>query len=147
MPWSYPDNVPDSMKYMKPSIQKKAISIANAVLRNGGEEGTAIATGIKGAKRMHDKKGSIVKVAAEQQKNWAERHPLLSSGLALAGGIAAADMGVNAYKFKSMGLKSGFKTMGDALKHGAKEGSLYGGILGATGPILLHGVMKKKVQE
>lgn len=59
MPWSYKDgNVPDAVKFLKPSIQKKAISVANAILRNGGSEGIAIAKGIKVAKKQ-----SLVKVA------------------------------------------------------------------------------------
>ena len=52
MPWSYPDDPPDSVKHFKPSIQKKAISIANAILANGGSDGVAIATGIKKAKEL-----------------------------------------------------------------------------------------------
>jgi len=62
MPWSYPDNVPASMKYLKPSIQKKAIAISNHVLQATGDEGKAIAIGISKAKSVHDKK-SLVKVA------------------------------------------------------------------------------------
>lgn len=64
MPWSYPDNVPASMKYLKPSIQKKAIAISNHVLQATGDEGKAIAIGISKAKSVHDKKVSIVKLAA-----------------------------------------------------------------------------------
>ena len=60
MPWSYPDNIPPSMKYLKPSIQKKAIGIANHVLSSTGNDGIAIATGIKKAKQHHD---SLVKLA------------------------------------------------------------------------------------
>ena len=56
MPWQYPDNVPESAKYLKPSIQRKAVSIANAILRAGGSDSTAIAVGIKKAKEMHKKK-------------------------------------------------------------------------------------------
>lgn len=67
MPWSYPDNTPDSVKHFKPSIQKKAISIANAILRNTNDEGLAIATGIKKAKQMHIK--SFKKTAS---LNWAD---------------------------------------------------------------------------
>jgi len=50
MPWDYKTNPPDSVKHFKPSIQKKAIQIANAILRNTNDEGLAIATGIKKAK-------------------------------------------------------------------------------------------------
>jgi len=67
MPWSYPDNPPDSVKHFKPSIQKKTIAIANAILRNGGDEGVAIATGIKKAKELHIK--SFKKTAS---LNWAD---------------------------------------------------------------------------
>lgn len=63
MPWQYPENVPPSMKYLKPSIQKKAIAIANHVLTNTGDEGKSIAIGIAKAKKVHDKKG-LVKLAA-----------------------------------------------------------------------------------
>jgi len=59
MPWSYPDNVPPSMKYFKPSIQKKAIRIANHVLETSGDEGMAISTGIKKAKQH-----SLIKMAS-----------------------------------------------------------------------------------
>jgi Skp family chaperone for outer membrane proteins len=64
MPWDYKSgNIPTSMKYLKPSIQKKAISIANHVLLSTGDEGKAIAVGISKAKSVHDKKGSLVKLA------------------------------------------------------------------------------------
>ena len=65
MPWSYPDNVPASMKYLKPSIQKKGIAIANHVLETTGDEGKAIAIGISKAKSVHDKK-SLVKLASQE---------------------------------------------------------------------------------
>jgi uncharacterized protein YdaT len=68
MPWGYPDNVPSSMKYLKPSIQKKAIRISNAILENGGSEGVAIATGIKKAKELHSKVKTFNKTAS---LNWA----------------------------------------------------------------------------
>ena len=55
MPWSYPDNVPASYKFMRPSIQRKAVSIANAILRDGQQENVAIATGLKKAKELHVK--------------------------------------------------------------------------------------------
>ena len=67
MPWSYPDNIPDSVKFLKPSIQKKAINIANHVLESTGNEGMAIATGIKKAKQLHIK--TFKKTASF---NWAD---------------------------------------------------------------------------
>ena len=51
MPWHYPDNVPPAMIHFKPSIQKKAIAIANHVLESTGDDGISIATGIKKAKQ------------------------------------------------------------------------------------------------
>ena len=57
MPWSAND-YPDSMKHLSPEVRRKAISIANGILESGGEEGTAIATGISRAKEHHEKKGT-----------------------------------------------------------------------------------------
>lgn len=66
MPWSYPNDVPSSMQHFKPEIQVKAISIANAILKSGGDEGVAIATGIKRGKQMS--KGGLLKVASAAVK-------------------------------------------------------------------------------
>lgn len=90
---------------------------------------------------------SLVKIAAQQKQEggiagWTKRHPYLAGGIALTGGIAAADMGLNAFKY--MKGNSDFKSMGSALKHGAKEGALYGGILSTVEPLVLHGALKKK---
>ena len=60
MPWSM-DNIPPSMQHFKPEIQAKAIAIANAILKSGGSESVAIATGIKKAKQMS--KGGLLKLA------------------------------------------------------------------------------------
>ena len=51
MPWDK-DNYPNSMKNLSPKRREKAISIANAILRNGGSEGLSISTGIKRSKHM-----------------------------------------------------------------------------------------------
>ena len=48
MPWSSSD-FPSSMKKLSPEARRYAISIANGILKDGGEEGTAIATGISRA--------------------------------------------------------------------------------------------------
>jgi hypothetical protein len=81
-----------------------------------------------------------------RRESWTQKHPLLAGGIALTGGIAAADMGVNAYKVfaKSEGA---YKTLGSALKHGAVEGVMYGGILSAAEPVILHGGLKKRVEN
>lgn len=63
MPWDYKTNKPDSVKYLHPKIQRKAISIANAILESGGDEGVAIATGIKKAK-------GLVKLAFLNNNYW-----------------------------------------------------------------------------
>ena len=94
MPWSYPDNVPNAMIHFKPSIQKKAISIANRVLENTGDDGIAIATGIKKAKQMHSKVKSFKKTAS---LNWAEdaaegQHNVLQQTQAMNAGIMAPKM-------------------------------------------------------
>ena len=52
MPWDYKGNKPDAIKFLHPKIQRKAIKIANAIVREGGDEGIAIATGIKKAKGL-----------------------------------------------------------------------------------------------
>lgn len=52
MPWDYKTNKPDSVKYLHPKIQRKAIAIANRIVESGGDEGMAIATGIKRAKGL-----------------------------------------------------------------------------------------------
>ena len=54
MPWSK-ENPPEAVKYLHPRVKAKAIAIANAILRNGGKDGVAIATGIKKAKENFDK--------------------------------------------------------------------------------------------
>jgi uncharacterized protein YdaT len=59
MPWTESD-YPNSMKNLSPERRRKAISIANAILREGGDEGIAIATAIK-----RTKGSSIIKLASE----------------------------------------------------------------------------------
>ena len=104
---------------------------------------------------------SLIKLALDQQKTgiggFAQRHPVLTAGIALTGGLAAADAGVNAYKAikgagngsMSEGLKlfksnSGLrKQVGSTMKEGLKEGSLYGGILGTVEPAINHRIFKK----
>lgn len=57
MPWSAND-YPSSMKGLSPAVRRHAIEIANAILQDGGDEGTAIATGISRAKEAGEKTGS-----------------------------------------------------------------------------------------
>lgn len=66
MPWDYKTNKPDSVKYLHPKIQRKAIAIANRIVENGGDEGMAIAVGIKKAK-------GLVKLAASPLQIYATR--------------------------------------------------------------------------
>lgn len=56
MPWTKSD-YPDSLKNFKPRIRNKAVEIANALLRDGYEEGRAIA------------------IATAQAKEWDDQHP------------------------------------------------------------------------
>lgn len=108
---------------------------------------------------------SLIKLATEQQRQdgivgWTKRHPLLASGIALTGGIAAADAGVSAFNALR---QEGKQTLGAGLKqfkdnpafrqavgkqalHGLGQGALYGGILSAVEPAILHGGLRKKVE-
>jgi hypothetical protein len=111
---------------------------------------------------------NLIKLAAmgEQKKTgiagFTQRHPLLTAGIALTGGIAAADAGVQAVKaIKAYGAKDSFRDgfkkvinnrhamrdVGRESYHGLKEGALYGGILSAVEPAILHGGLRKKVEK
>lgn len=136
MPWSEFD-FPNSMKNLNPKIRSKAISIANAILENGGSEGTAIATGIKRAKKM-----GLVKMASigSSVVDWTKKHPLMASGIALTGGIGAADA-----------ITSSIETHGEprgksALK-GLGRGLVYGAALSAVEPLILHKGLKAPVHS
>ena len=68
MPWT-PTDYPSAMKGLSAPQRRRAIEIANAILADGGDEGTAIATGITKAKEHFDKKGSassLNRMAAEE---------------------------------------------------------------------------------
>jgi uncharacterized protein YdaT len=56
MPWSKND-YPPSMKNLDERVREKAVEIANALLRDGYEEGRAIA------------------IATSQAEEWAANHP------------------------------------------------------------------------
>ena len=58
MPWDE-DYYPRSMRYLAPPVRAKAIAIANALLAEGHEEGSAI------------------RIAIARAKEWAMRHGLL----------------------------------------------------------------------
>jgi len=51
MPW-YNGNYPPSYQNLPTDIREKAVEIANAILEETGNEGMAIATGVKRAKEM-----------------------------------------------------------------------------------------------
>jgi uncharacterized protein YdaT len=59
MPWTKGD-YPESLKNFEPRTRNKAVEIANALLKDGYEEGRAIA------------------IATSQAKEWAEDHPQIS---------------------------------------------------------------------
>jgi uncharacterized protein YdaT len=54
MPW-YNGDYPPSYKNQPPKLREKAVEIANELLKDGADEGIAIATGLKRA-RQHFKK-------------------------------------------------------------------------------------------
>ena len=53
MPWTKSD-YPDSMKNLAPRIRGKAIEIANALLEEGMDDGSAIPIGISKAKELNE---------------------------------------------------------------------------------------------
>ncbi|AOM80015.1 hypothetical protein [Pedobacter steynii] len=53
MPW-YNGDYPPSYKNQPLKLQEKAVEIANAMLEEGEEEGTAIATGLKLAREYFE---------------------------------------------------------------------------------------------
>jgi len=56
MPWNKQD-YPPSMKNLEPRVREKAVDIANALLRDGYEEGRSIA------------------IATSQAEEWNDNHP------------------------------------------------------------------------
>ena len=54
LPFTYPDNVPPSLKYFKPSIQRKAVFFTNEYMKDNPDVGFAIARATKKAKAHHD---------------------------------------------------------------------------------------------
>jgi len=55
MPWHNGD-YPPSYKNQPKKIREKAVEIANEVLKDSGDEGIAIATGLKRARQFFNKK-------------------------------------------------------------------------------------------
>jgi uncharacterized protein YdaT len=55
MPWSS-NNTPPAMKNLSSSKKKKAVEIANAVLKESGDEGKAIAIALASVKKPKKKK-------------------------------------------------------------------------------------------
>ena len=88
---------------------------------------------------------SLIKLALEQQKTFVQRHPLLTAGIGLTAGIAAADGGLNLYKHIKAG--GALKTAMPTIKHGLKEGAIYGGILSAVEPVVTHGIMGQREKK
>jgi uncharacterized protein YdaT len=65
MPW-YNGDYPPSYKNLPTDIREKAVEIANAILEESGDEGLAIATGVKRAKEMARKAKQQVKKDSAQ---------------------------------------------------------------------------------
>jgi uncharacterized protein YdaT len=57
MPW-YNGDYPPSYKNQPKKIREKAVEIANEVLKETGDEGIAIATGLKRAREHFNKKSN-----------------------------------------------------------------------------------------
>jgi uncharacterized protein YdaT len=67
MPW-YNGDYPPSYKNLPLDIREKAVEIANAILKESGDEGLAIATGVKRAKEMLKKDKSDSSKGSGQNK-------------------------------------------------------------------------------
>lgn len=62
MPWYY-GNFPPSYKNQPILLREKAIEIANALVKEGAEEGLAVAIGLKRARKLFaDKKKNKTKI-------------------------------------------------------------------------------------
>ncbi len=68
MPWNRND-YPDSMKNLDEDVRLKAIEIANAMIKDGYEEGRAIPIAISKAKEWDDDASGKEKKDLEKQKN------------------------------------------------------------------------------
>lgn len=88
----------------------------------------------------------LVKLATEKKQpgimGWTQRHPILAGGAALTAGIAGADVLTKMYNNRVLR-----KPIMEGTKHALKEGTVYGLGLSAIEPAVLHGVLKKKVEE
>ena len=58
MPWPKGD-YPPSYKNLPLALREKAVEIANAILEESGDEGIAIATGLKRAREVMKKKSDV----------------------------------------------------------------------------------------
>lgn len=57
MPWPK-GSYPPSYKNLPVKLREKAVEIANAILEESGDEGLAIATGLKKAQELQQKKNA-----------------------------------------------------------------------------------------
>jgi uncharacterized protein YdaT len=64
MPW-YNGDFPPSYKNQPVKLREKAVEIANELLKDGAEEGVAIATGLKRAREFFSKKKDKTKSKKE----------------------------------------------------------------------------------
>lgn len=60
MPWTSKD-YPDSLKNFTPEVRNKAVEIANALLEEGHDEGSAIAIATERAKEWAENRGKEVR--------------------------------------------------------------------------------------
>jgi uncharacterized protein YdaT len=67
MPWTK-DNFPPSMKNLTKPVRDKAIEIANALLEEGREEGSAIAIATAKAEEWAENRGKKVKKETASKK-------------------------------------------------------------------------------
>lgn len=90
-------------------------------------------------------KMGLIKLAQQEYENggiagFTQNHPLLTAGIALTGGIAAADVATGMFKNKMFYNKP----LMEGWKHNLAEGAVYGGALSLVEPAILHGVFRKE---
>lgn len=104
----------------------------------------------------------LIKIAKEQHggggiAGWAKRHPLLTAGIGLTGGIAASDVAVDLAEhhfgdgikagiasLKNKGMRQVLKESAPVAKKGLAMGTLYGATLAAVEPAIEYGALRKK---
>jgi hypothetical protein len=149
MPWTSSD-YPNSMKNLDPKVRERAIHIANAILQEGGDEGMAIATGIKRAKMRPGliKSAAIMSTQDVDAYHRAHHKSLpVGMGTATIGGMGlGALLGAGIVALATRGHSA--SAIEDGLITGGLLGTVAGGATGAmTNAIVGNSRLKKHYPE